>query len=257
MVSTFEPGRVGSGTEGRSGDLHLPGGHFDGAYAKCDGGICFTSTEGKSFPGFDEPLKKDQIICSCPITLAKRARRARRKCRRGRGSGPSSRCRAWPRSGRRCGSRCRGCLAPGGGGSPRSAERRRYRRSCDCRERNNGSGCYPVLEAIEGLVDCVDQPQRPLLSSQGRPHPQVLRRRLCPILQHRGLTRTHHGRSRYLGQISRLMSSTTRRRAPMRRSDRSPRRLLLTTLSTPPRGIDRPLAPIGNGRFGVVPEQPG
>jgi hypothetical protein len=41
----------------------------DGAYAQCDGGICFTSSEGQSFPGFDEPLAKDQIICSCPITV--------------------------------------------------------------------------------------------------------------------------------------------------------------------------------------------
>jgi hypothetical protein len=37
-------------------------------YAQCDGGICFKSTQGQSFPGFDEPLAKDEIICSCPIT---------------------------------------------------------------------------------------------------------------------------------------------------------------------------------------------
>ena len=40
----------------------------DGAYAQCDGGICFKSTQRRSFPGFDEPLAKDEIICSCPIT---------------------------------------------------------------------------------------------------------------------------------------------------------------------------------------------
>ena len=40
----------------------------NGAYAQCDGAICFTNTEGQSFPGFDEPLAKNQIICSCPIT---------------------------------------------------------------------------------------------------------------------------------------------------------------------------------------------
>src|SRR5499433_2302879 len=40
----------------------------DGAYAQCDGGICFKSTRKQSFPGFDEPLAKDEIICSCPIT---------------------------------------------------------------------------------------------------------------------------------------------------------------------------------------------
>jgi hypothetical protein len=43
----------------------------DGAYAQCDGGICFTSSEGQSFPGFDEPLAKNQIICSCPTATAK------------------------------------------------------------------------------------------------------------------------------------------------------------------------------------------
>ena len=44
-----------------------PGGS-NGAYAQCDGGICFKSTRGQSFPGFDEPLAKDEIICSCPVT---------------------------------------------------------------------------------------------------------------------------------------------------------------------------------------------
>ena len=43
----------------------------DGAYAQCDGGICFTSSEGQSFPGFDEPLTKNQIICSCPAATGK------------------------------------------------------------------------------------------------------------------------------------------------------------------------------------------
>jgi hypothetical protein len=46
-------------------------GASDGAYAQCDGGLCFTSTEASpSFPGFDEPLTDGQIICSCPITIA-------------------------------------------------------------------------------------------------------------------------------------------------------------------------------------------
>jgi hypothetical protein len=47
-----------------------PGATSDGAYAQCDGGLCFTSTEGGSFPGFDKPLKKGEIVCSCPITVA-------------------------------------------------------------------------------------------------------------------------------------------------------------------------------------------
>jgi hypothetical protein len=41
----------------------------DGAYAQCDGGICFKSTRKQSFTGFDEPLAKDEIFCSCPINL--------------------------------------------------------------------------------------------------------------------------------------------------------------------------------------------
>ena len=42
----------------------------DGAYAQCDGGFCFTSSQGQSFPGFGTPLAQDEIICSCPITVA-------------------------------------------------------------------------------------------------------------------------------------------------------------------------------------------
>lgn len=34
--------------------------------AQCDGGLCFTSTRGREFPGFGK-LKDDEIICSCPI----------------------------------------------------------------------------------------------------------------------------------------------------------------------------------------------
>lgn len=41
-----------------------------GAYAQCDGGICFRSTQGQNFPGSNKPLKEGQIICSCPITVA-------------------------------------------------------------------------------------------------------------------------------------------------------------------------------------------
>jgi hypothetical protein len=41
-----------------------------GAYAQCDGGLCFTSTEGQSFPGFSAPLTDSEIMCSWPITVA-------------------------------------------------------------------------------------------------------------------------------------------------------------------------------------------
>jgi hypothetical protein len=40
-----------------------------GASAQCDGGICFKSTEGQSFPGFGLPLTHSEIICSCPIAV--------------------------------------------------------------------------------------------------------------------------------------------------------------------------------------------
>jgi hypothetical protein len=52
-------------TRGRAGS--------NGAYAQCDGGICFTSSQGKSFPGVDGQLAEDEIICSCPITEQKPA----------------------------------------------------------------------------------------------------------------------------------------------------------------------------------------
>jgi hypothetical protein len=39
-----------------------------GAYASCDGGICFASTRGQSFPGLGQ-LGENQIVCSCPITM--------------------------------------------------------------------------------------------------------------------------------------------------------------------------------------------
>jgi hypothetical protein len=40
----------------------------NGAYAQCDGGICFKSTQGKSSPFSTEQLTPDEIICSCPVT---------------------------------------------------------------------------------------------------------------------------------------------------------------------------------------------
>lgn len=40
------------------------------AYAQCDGGLCFRSSVGERFPGFDKRLARDEIICSCPISTA-------------------------------------------------------------------------------------------------------------------------------------------------------------------------------------------
>ncbi len=36
-----------------------------GYSAQCDGGLCFKSTQGQTFPGIGQ-LKEDEIICSCP-----------------------------------------------------------------------------------------------------------------------------------------------------------------------------------------------
>lgn len=66
VVSTYSlPPSVLKG--GNQASYTCPG-NSDGAYAQCDGGICYTSTQGKSFPGFDKPLAQNEIICSCPIT---------------------------------------------------------------------------------------------------------------------------------------------------------------------------------------------
>jgi hypothetical protein len=39
------------------------------SYAKCDGGICFTSTQGMSFPGLGTQAS-NEIVCACPIETA-------------------------------------------------------------------------------------------------------------------------------------------------------------------------------------------
>jgi hypothetical protein len=40
-----------------------------GSYAQCDGGICFSNTSGKAFPGLGQ-VEESEIICSCPITTS-------------------------------------------------------------------------------------------------------------------------------------------------------------------------------------------
>jgi hypothetical protein len=70
MISTFS---LPSSVRAPEGDMALyscPAATSDGAYAQCDGGYCFESTRGQMFPGFAEPLADDEIICSCPITVA-------------------------------------------------------------------------------------------------------------------------------------------------------------------------------------------
>ena len=40
-----------------------------GAFAQCDGGICFNNTTGNPFPGLGT-VSSGEIICSCPISMA-------------------------------------------------------------------------------------------------------------------------------------------------------------------------------------------
>ncbi|MBS2028837.1 MAG: hypothetical protein JST54_13125 [Deltaproteobacteria bacterium] len=70
MVSTYSLPEEVIAPNGKRAIYHCGGGPSEGAYAQCDGGMCFASTEGKSFPGFDKPIPKGQIICACPITTA-------------------------------------------------------------------------------------------------------------------------------------------------------------------------------------------
>src|SRR5262245_7413173 len=71
MVSTYSlPEQIAS-PQGGGGVYTCKGDSSDGVYAQCDGGLCFRSTEETMFPGFDKPVPKGQIICSCPITQAK------------------------------------------------------------------------------------------------------------------------------------------------------------------------------------------
>ncbi len=70
MVSTYSLAESVVAPHGDQALYDCPAGASNGAYAQCDGGVCFTSSEGQSFPGFDKPLKKDEVICSCPITEA-------------------------------------------------------------------------------------------------------------------------------------------------------------------------------------------
>ena len=70
MVSTFS---IPPSIVRPSGNLAIytcPAETSDGAYGQCDGGVCFTSTTGQSFPGFAGKLTDNEIICSCPITVA-------------------------------------------------------------------------------------------------------------------------------------------------------------------------------------------
>jgi hypothetical protein len=72
IVSTYSPpgptvalyncNASGSNAHGSFADQ----GDTSGSYAQCDGGICFTSTEGTTFPGLGA-IGVGEIVCSCPI----------------------------------------------------------------------------------------------------------------------------------------------------------------------------------------------
>lgn len=70
MASTYSLPDSVVAPNGNQALYTCPAGTATGAYAQCDGGLCFTSTEGQSFPGFDAPLTNNEIICSCPISVA-------------------------------------------------------------------------------------------------------------------------------------------------------------------------------------------
>ena len=70
MVSTYSlPASIAS-PQGDRAVYTCQGEEATGAYAQCDGGLCFRSTEETTFPGFNKPVPKGQIVCSCPITQA-------------------------------------------------------------------------------------------------------------------------------------------------------------------------------------------
>ena len=69
MISTYSlPESIASPKGDRA--VYTCSGDGSGAYAQCDGGICFQGTENTTFPGLDNPVRKGQIVCSCPITKA-------------------------------------------------------------------------------------------------------------------------------------------------------------------------------------------
>jgi hypothetical protein len=70
MVSTFSMPPSVIKPSGNMAMYTCPAETSDGAYGQCDGGVCFTSTQGQVFPGFAGKLTANEIICSCPITVA-------------------------------------------------------------------------------------------------------------------------------------------------------------------------------------------
>jgi len=74
MVSMYSLPQSIVAPSGNQALYTCPGATSTGAYAQCDGGICFTSTSGGTFPGFSGELGRSDIICACPITVAQPGR---------------------------------------------------------------------------------------------------------------------------------------------------------------------------------------
>jgi hypothetical protein len=70
MVSMYNLPQSIVAPSGNQALYTCPGATSTGAYAQCDGGVCFTSTSGGTFPGFSGELGRSEIICACPITVA-------------------------------------------------------------------------------------------------------------------------------------------------------------------------------------------
>jgi hypothetical protein len=70
MVSTYSLPESVLTPNGNLAIYTCPGEKSDGAYAQCDGGLCSSSSEGATYPGFATPGPQGQITCSCPITTA-------------------------------------------------------------------------------------------------------------------------------------------------------------------------------------------
>lgn len=70
IVSTYSPPPELLAPNGDLAVYQCPQATTNGSYAQCDGGLCYRSTQGKTFFGFEGQLEKDQIICSCPIVTA-------------------------------------------------------------------------------------------------------------------------------------------------------------------------------------------
>jgi hypothetical protein len=70
MVSTYSLPQSIEAPNGNQALYTCREGRSSGAYAQCDGGICFKSSSGGTFPGLSGQVGRNQIICACPITVA-------------------------------------------------------------------------------------------------------------------------------------------------------------------------------------------